>query len=353
MGCFMKGVEWIKLATCMCEDEKMRLINSMVDTRDSTFYVWIRLLMQAGRVNDNGLIYMRENIAYTSAMLSVIFERPVDIIEKAFKILEDFGMIEIYENSIIKITNWEKHQNIEGMNRVREKTKERVKNFRERKKSEGKLGENKEIQASKKSDNNAQANETKKEESQQDIIDTKKCNADVTLQREKREKDIKKKNKNSDKEERELKDELGEKAVEAEITKETEIKSQDEVNIDLNQGCKTKEEINMQALKVIKYLEETKVNIKGLTLNWLIEVLEIHEEIYIIMAINSAMKRNKFDICYISGILKNWLREGYPKTYEEMEFESSKEKSNLRFNNFKAREYDYEDLEKRLLGWKE
>lgn len=349
----MKGVEWIKLATCMCEDEKMRLINSMVDTRDSTFYVWIRLLMQAGRVNDNGLIYMRENIAYTSAMLSVIFERPVDIIEKAFKILEDFGMIEIYENSIIKITNWEKHQNIEGMNRVREKTKERVKNFRERKKSEGKLGENKEIQASKKSDNNAQANETKKEESQQDITDTKKCNASVTQQREKREKDIKKKNKNSDKEEREIKDESDEKASEEEITKETEIKSQDEVNIDLNQGCKTKEEINMQAQNLIKYLEETKVNIKGLTLNWLIEVLGIHEERYVIMAINAAMKRNKFDICYISGILKNWLREGYPKTYEEMEFESSKEKSNLRFNNFKAREYDYEDLEKRLLGWKE
>lgn len=353
MGCFMKGVEWIKLATCMCEDEKMRLINSMVDTRDSTFYVWIRLLMQAGRVNDNGLIYMRENIAYTSAMLSVIFERPVDIIEKAFKILEDFGMIEIYENSIIKITNWEKHQNIEAMNRVREKTKERVKNFRERKKSEGKLGENKEIQASKKYHNNTRVNEREKEESKPDILGTKKCNASVTQQREKREKDIKKKNKNSDKEERELIDKSEEKASEEEITKETEIKSQDEVNIDLYEVSNPNEEINIQALKIIKYLEETKVNIKGLTLNWLIEALGIHKGIYVIMAINAAVKRNKFDICYISGILKNWLIEGYPKTYEEMEFESLKEKPNLRFNNFKAREYDYEDLEERLLGWKE
>ena len=145
---------------------------------------------------------------------------------------------------------------------------------------------------------------------------------------------------------------IDEKASNAESTKETEIKSHNEINIDLEKVSKPKEDVNMQALRVIKYLEETKVNIKGLTLNWLIEVLGIHKEIYLKMAINAALKRNKFDICYISGILKNYLREGYPKTYEEMEFESLKEKNSLKFNNFKAREYDYDDLEKRLLGWK-
>lgn len=70
------------------------------------------------------------------------------------------------------------------------------------------------------------------------------------------------------------------------------------------------------------------------------------------MAMDIAIKRNKRDTNYISGILKNWLEEGYPKTYEEMEFGSLKEKSKLRFNNFEPRQYDYEELEKQLLGWK-
>lgn len=348
----MKGIEWIKLQTSMCEDEKMRLINAMGNIRDSAFYIWIRLLLQAGKVNDNGLIYLKEEVPYSNEMFCIILDRPLSIIEKVFKILEDFKMIEIYENNIIKITNWEKHQNIEGMKRVREKTRGRVKDFREKKKIESKVGENKDIQISKKSSSNGEINEAKQGELQQDISDVKKCNGNVTLQREKRERDIKKKNKNLDKEEREIKEKLDEKASDAESTKETEIKSHNEINIDLEQVSKPKEDVNMQALRVIKYLEETKVNIKGLTLNWLIEVLGIHEEIYVKMAINAALKRNKFDICYISGILKNWLREGYPKTYEEMEFESLEEKPNLRFNNFKAREYDYDDLEERLLGWK-
>jgi len=348
----MKGIEWIKLATCMCEDEKMRLINAMGSIRDVAFYVWIRLLLQAGKVNDNGLIYLKEDVPYTNEMLSIIFDRPLSIIEKVLKILEDFKMIEIYENNIIKITNWEKHQNIEGMKRVREKTRGRVNNFREKKKIESKVGENKDIKGSKKTSNNGETNRAKQGEFQEDISDAKKCNADVTLQREKRERDIKKKNKNLDKEEREIKDKLDEKTSDAESTKETEIKSHNEINIDLEKVSKPEEDINIQALRVIKYLEETKVNIKGLTLNWLIEVLGIHKEIYVKMAINAALKRNKSDICYVGGILKNYLREGYPKTYEEMEFESSKEKQNLRFNNFKAREYGYDDLEQRLLGWK-
>ncbi len=332
----------------MCEDEKMRLIDAMVNIRDSAYYVWIRLLLQAGKVNDNGLIYLKEDVPYTNEMLSIIFNRPLPIIEKVLKIFEDFKMIEIYENNIIKITNWEKHQNVEGMKKLREQTRGRVKNFREKKKIESKLVENKDIGGGKKTSNNGHSNEAKQEA----ISDSKKCNANVTLQRENRERDIKKKNKNLDKEEREIIDKLNEKASKAKITKETETKSQDEVNIDLKEDSKLKEDVNVQALEIIKYLEDTKVNIKGLNLNWLIEVLGIHEEVYVKMAINAALKRNKADICYISGILKNWIREGYPKTYEEMEFQSLKEKPNLRFNNFKGREYDYDDLEKRLLGWK-
>jgi DnaD and phage-associated domain len=89
------------------------------------------------------------------------------------------------------------------------------------------------------------------------------------------------------------------------------------------------------------------------------DMLKIHKEEYVRMAIGKALEKNKLDINYISGILNNWLREAYPKTYEEMELSDSEGgktslsgKPLLRFNNFEGRHYDYDDLEKKLLGWK-
>ena len=43
-------------------------------------------------------------------------------------------MIEVDENKFISIANWEKHQNVEGMDRVRKLAAERNRQYRERKK---------------------------------------------------------------------------------------------------------------------------------------------------------------------------------------------------------------------------
>nr|WP_252213923.1 phage replisome organizer N-terminal domain-containing protein [Clostridium sp. CMCC3677] len=59
--------------------------------------------------------------------MSTIFCRSLTSIRLALKILRDFGMIEVGEDNLIKITNWEKHQNIEGMKKVRIQNKTRAK----------------------------------------------------------------------------------------------------------------------------------------------------------------------------------------------------------------------------------
>lgn len=251
-------------------------------------------------------------------MLARIFERPLDIIEKTIDILVEFQMIEIYEDGIIKICNWEKHQNIEGMKKVRERTKERVKNCRERKKE-------KELLNNEETKGNGEVTNQKILQVEKNTNPNSKnenCNTNVTLQREKREEENENKKKNLDKKER--------------------------------------EEIDKKALKVMSDLEKINKNIKGLSVKWVKDMLIIHEEKYVKMAMGKALEKNKLDINYINGILNNWLREGYPKTYEEMEFgdcEGEKSaivtgKPPLRFNNFEGRHYDYDDLEKKLLGWK-
>ena len=114
----MADIKWIKLTTNMAEDEKMKLIDAMPE-RDTNHYLWIRLLIQAGKTNSNGFIFLSENIPYTDEMLATIFNRPLESIKLALKTLSDFQMIEVATDNTIKILNWEKHQNIEGMERVR------------------------------------------------------------------------------------------------------------------------------------------------------------------------------------------------------------------------------------------
>src|SRR5699024_6579625 len=54
----------------------------------------------------------------------------------ALKTLRELGLIVIDDDTFIRISNWEKHQNVEGMDRVRKLNAERNKRYRERKKQQ-------------------------------------------------------------------------------------------------------------------------------------------------------------------------------------------------------------------------
>ena len=121
-------IDWIKLSTRMFEDEKIRIILSMPDGT-MKLLIWLKLLTQAGKVNDYGFIYLNEDIPYTNEMLSVVFDRTVEEISEALKTLSSLKMIDVSQNNIIRICNWEKYQNVEGMKRAKEMNKERVKDI--------------------------------------------------------------------------------------------------------------------------------------------------------------------------------------------------------------------------------
>ena len=97
---------------------------------------------------------------------------------------------------------------------------------------------------------------------------------------------------------------------------------------------------------------------------WIVEFafpLEVIEK-----ACNICFQRlNRADFKYIDGILSSWNKNNLKtiKAINESEsnFKNSRNKNNLvgpkqevnplKFNNFEAREYDYDSLEKKLLGW--
>ena len=128
----MNDIKWIKISCDFFNDEAIKLIEQMPDG-DSIIVIWLKLLITAGKINDGGYIYFKKEIPYTDEMLSNVFNRPLNTIRLALKTFESFGMIQITNEQSIFLSNWQKYQNIEGMERVRELAKMRMRKSRAKK----------------------------------------------------------------------------------------------------------------------------------------------------------------------------------------------------------------------------
>ena len=128
----MAEVRWIKIATDIFNNKKIRLIESMPDG-DAIIVIWFKILMLAGNTNEGGYIFFTKDIPYTEQMLSTLFGRPLPTIQLALKTFQEFNMIDLVDD-IIHVSNWEKYQNVEGMEKIREQTRARVAKHRELKK---------------------------------------------------------------------------------------------------------------------------------------------------------------------------------------------------------------------------
>ena len=128
----MADIRWIKLAADIFDNRKIRQIEALPDG-DAIVVIWIKILCLAGTVNDGGQIYITREIPYTEEMMATQFGRPLNTVRAALRIFEKFGMIQT-EDNILRVSNWEKYQSIEGMEKVREQARERMRRMRARKK---------------------------------------------------------------------------------------------------------------------------------------------------------------------------------------------------------------------------
>ena len=129
----MASVKWIKINVDMFDDEKIKIIQSMPEG-DALLVVWIKLITLAGKTNDSGYVYIAENMPYTDEMLSVIMNKPLNTIRLALDTFIKLGMI---ENDVkgIYLLNFEKHQSLDKLEKIKEQNRLRAKRFRDKQKS--------------------------------------------------------------------------------------------------------------------------------------------------------------------------------------------------------------------------
>lgn len=128
----MGEVSWIKLKVGMFDDSKIKYIEALPE-RDTIITIWVKLLTLSGKYNEQGYIMLSENLPYNEEMLANEFSRPINSIRLAIQTFETLGMIEKV-NGVIKVTNWEKHQNVEGLEKIRAQNRFRKQKQREKEK---------------------------------------------------------------------------------------------------------------------------------------------------------------------------------------------------------------------------
>lgn len=126
----MADVKWVKITTDMFDNRKIKHLRRLPEGNNIVL-IWVMLLTMAGRCNSSGMIFLTENIPYTSKMLADELDFEENTVKLALATLEQLNMI-VTDHGFFAIAGWEEYQNTEGMERIREQTRKRVAAHREK-----------------------------------------------------------------------------------------------------------------------------------------------------------------------------------------------------------------------------
>ena len=124
----MAEIKWIKLTTDMFDNRKIKHLRKLPEGNNIVL-IWVMLLTMAGRCNSGGLIFLTENIPYTPKMLADELGFEENTVLLALNALEQFNMV-VSDQGYFAIAGWQEHQNIEGLDKIREQNRIRKQNQR-------------------------------------------------------------------------------------------------------------------------------------------------------------------------------------------------------------------------------
>lgn len=100
------------------------LLESMPEG-DTILIIWFKMQILAGKCNAGGYLLLNGDRPYSDEMLATVFRRPLNTVRLAISAFLQFGMVEIIDGTYF-LPEWEKHQNVNGLDKIREQTRLRV-----------------------------------------------------------------------------------------------------------------------------------------------------------------------------------------------------------------------------------
>ena len=284
----MNGLKWIKICSDIFDDEKILMIESLPNA-DNIIVIWFKLLCLAGKSNNSGVFLMNDKIAYSDEMLAAIFRRDVKIVRMALKTFQDFAMIEII-NDTVTIPNWSKYQTLDAY----EKKKERDRIYQQNRRKKQKL-----------------------------LAEKSKKSSDKAL----------------------------DPSVDV-ATLEEDIDKERDIDIDINTKVFIEKWNSLGLNKLIniknKRLKSLKARVKEYGIEKVMEAIDNINQSDFLKGKNDRGWQIDFDWLMKPNNFIKVLENKYKSN--EPVIQASKNDGSS-FNNFEPRQYDYEDLEKKLLGW--
>ena len=113
----MAGAQWIKLRTNLFED--LRIV-SLKNQRKGDAYVltWIRMMLLAGTINDEGHVCYLGNSHHTLKTLAKRFDVTESHMQKAIRTFMENNLL-IKTSRGLKIRDWEEDQNVAGLRELK------------------------------------------------------------------------------------------------------------------------------------------------------------------------------------------------------------------------------------------
>ena len=284
---------WIKIMTNIFDNNKIKYIRTLPDGNNIALF-WIMLLVKAGQCNENGYVLVTQNIAYSEELLAEEFKFSVTLVKAALKLFEQLQMIS-FENSVIYIENWAKYQNVEGLEKIKENNRIRQARYRAKKKLM----------------------------LQSNVTDNVTNNTDVT----------------------------------SNVTQSNALEKEEEkeIDIDIDKDINTKvfiEKWNSLGLNKLiniknKRLKSLKARVKEYGVDKVLLAIENIKQSDFLKGDNERGWVVDFDWLLKPNNFIKVLENKYKNNKKTVNSSVSK------FNNFEPRSYDYDSLEKKLLGWEE
>jgi predicted phage replisome organizer len=132
----MADVKWIKLIVGMFDGMSFKKIKKAeiggVKFRDKLTAVWFELMDFAGRCNHNGaFISPREIPFHELSDIATMIDREEEELELCMNFYVNEGMVSIVDDVYV-LSNWSEYQNVDGLEKIREKNRLRKQKQREK-----------------------------------------------------------------------------------------------------------------------------------------------------------------------------------------------------------------------------